>query len=224
MGRLESFQQFLTSQSVHVPEIGFALNLVLAAGLSFLLGRLYVRCGTALSNRAAFARNFMLLTMTTMLVISIVKSSLALSLGLVGALSIVRFRSAIKEPEELMYLFLALALGLGLGADQWRITVIAFVVVSALILLRARFRARQGQQNLYLTVSSKDLGLDRLAEALRANAAAASLTRFDQNGHGVEASFQVEFEDFAQLNRAREALLGLDPHAGIAFIDSRGVA
>jgi len=48
--------------------------------------------------------------MTTMLVISIVKSSLALSLGLVGALSIVRFRSAIKEPEELVYIFLSMAI------------------------------------------------------------------------------------------------------------------
>ena len=53
----------------------------------------------------------------TFLVILIVKSSLALSLGLVGALSIVRFRTPIKEPEELIYLFLAIALGLGYGAS-----------------------------------------------------------------------------------------------------------
>ena len=53
-----------------------------------------------------------------MVMITIVKSSLALSLGLVGALSIVRFRTAIKEPEELSYAFLSIAIGLGLGADQ----------------------------------------------------------------------------------------------------------
>ena len=58
--------------------------------------------------------------MTTLLVIAVVKSSLALSLGLVGALSIVRFRTPIKEPEELAYIFLAIALGLCLGADQSR--------------------------------------------------------------------------------------------------------
>ena len=50
--------------------------------------------------------------MTTMLIISIVKSSLALSLGLVGALSIIRFRAAIKEPEELAYLFLAIGISI----------------------------------------------------------------------------------------------------------------
>ena len=52
-----------------------------------------------------------------MLIIFVVKSSLALSLGLVGALSIVRFRSAIKEPEELTFLFLNIALGIGFGAN-----------------------------------------------------------------------------------------------------------
>ena len=56
--------------------------------------------------------------LTTLVVISVVKSSLALSLGLVGALSIVRFRTPIKEPEELAYIFLAIAIGLALGADQ----------------------------------------------------------------------------------------------------------
>ena len=55
--------------------------------------------------------------MTTYIVIMVVKNSLALSLGLVGALSIVRFRAAIKEPEELVYLFLIIAAGLGCGAN-----------------------------------------------------------------------------------------------------------
>ena len=53
-----------------------------------------------------------------MIIITIVKSSLALSLGLVGALSIVRFRTAIKDPEELSFLFISIAIGLGMGANQ----------------------------------------------------------------------------------------------------------
>lgn len=74
------------------------LSLGLAALLGLVLGEAYFRFG--LSNRRSFARNFLMLTVTTTLIISIVRSSLALSLGLVGALSIVRFRAAIKEPEE----------------------------------------------------------------------------------------------------------------------------
>ncbi|MCI0696355.1 DUF4956 domain-containing protein [candidate division KSB1 bacterium] len=89
-----------------------------SAVLAYLLSLVYAQYGHALSNRKMFARNFVMITMTTMLIITIVKASLALSLGLVGALSIVRFRAAIKEPEELAYLFLAIGIGLGFGADQ----------------------------------------------------------------------------------------------------------
>ena len=71
---------------------------------------------------------------TTTIVITIVKSSLALSLGLVGALSIVRFRAAIKEPEELVYLFLIISTGLGCGAGQIKITFIGILFSLATIL------------------------------------------------------------------------------------------
>ena len=78
--------------------------------------------------------------LTTLLVISVVKSSLALSLGLVGALSIVRFRTPIKEPEELAYIFLAIAIGLALGADQREVSVIALPIILAVISLIDRLR------------------------------------------------------------------------------------
>jgi hypothetical protein len=122
---IPTFEEFLATQSPHIPLGDFAVNIVLAAVLSFILGQVYIYYGSTLSNRRMFARNFMMLAMTTMLIITVVKSSLALSLGLVGALSIIRFRAAIKEPEELAYIFLVISIGLGLGADQRLITIVA---------------------------------------------------------------------------------------------------
>ena len=88
-----------------------------------------------------------------MLIITIVKSSLALSLGLVGALSIIRFRAAIKEPEELSYLFMAIAIGLGFGADQTLITIIAFIIIMAIVVFSKKFsKKNQNDQNLQLTI------------------------------------------------------------------------
>ncbi len=72
---------------------------------------------------------FILLIPSMILIITIIKSSIALSLGLVGALSIVRFRTPIKEPEELLYLFVAIAVGLGLGANQILATIIGFTAI-----------------------------------------------------------------------------------------------
>ena len=69
----------------------------------------------------------------------IVKSSLALSLGLVGALSIVRFRAAIKEPEELVYLFLIIAIGLGCGANQLIITFVGIIFALILIMIYSAY-------------------------------------------------------------------------------------
>src|SRR5512136_1751098 len=130
------------------------LNLFLGLCISMILAGYYLRYGNSLSNRNHFAALLPLLTLITLLVISIVKSSLALSLGLVGALSIVRFRAAIKEPEELAFLFLAISIGLGLGAGQALVTVVALIVILGLIAVRSLISKAPEPANLYLTVTS----------------------------------------------------------------------
>lgn len=114
---------FFLNQNIQIDLQSFIVSLFCAAILSFLIQLFYIRFSTSLSNRKEFSKNFVILGVTTSIVIMIVKSSLALSLGLVGALSIVRFRAAIKEPEELVYLFLIIAVGLGCGANQLLITI-----------------------------------------------------------------------------------------------------
>ena len=91
------------------------VGITLAYSLSYILGKVYVKYSDSLSNRYAFSRLFPLISSATCLIIFVVKSSLALSLGLVGALSIVRFRTAIKDPEELIFLFVSIAFGLAAG-------------------------------------------------------------------------------------------------------------
>lgn len=92
-----------------------AVNLAVGTLMSLVIRWHFQRYGTSLSNRQEFSEIFPFIVLTTLLVITVVKSSLALSLGLVGALSIVRFRTPIKEPEELAYLFLSIAVGPGAG-------------------------------------------------------------------------------------------------------------
>ncbi len=221
-----SFQDFLTNQSVQVDLPSFALNIALAALMAWILGHVYVRFGETLSNRQQFGRNFVLIAMTTVLIISVVKSSLALSLGLVGALSIVRFRAAIKEPEELAYLFLVIAIGLGLGADQRVVTSVAFVVIVALISL-VRF-GRQGapSHNLYLTIDShlpEKISLERIVDIMRRHFTGVDLKRFDETSEAIEASFRVEFEDYGRLEEVKRELLAAHRNLKITFLDVQGV-
>lgn len=203
-----------------------ALSLLTAALLGWILGQAYIRFGTALSNRRQFARNFLLLTVTTALIISIVKSSLALSLGLVGALSIVRFRAAIKEPEELAFLFLAISVGLGMGAGQGLVTVVAFVLILGLIALRSLSRPKTDSGNLFLTINSPAPGkltTKQILEALTSVGATASLSRIDDGPDVMRASFRVGFVDPQGIETFSETMRELSPSVEITCLEDGGL-
>ena len=117
-----SFEEILYSLS---------LAIIFASILSFAISK----TTRLLVDPKQFYPLFLILIPTTTLTITIIKSSIALSLGLVGALSIIRFRTPIKEPEELAYIFIAIAIGLGLGAGQYLITTIFFVIICLVMLV-----------------------------------------------------------------------------------------
>jgi hypothetical protein len=134
-----------------------ALNLSLFMFIGGVLGMyvraLYRRFGLTISNRDAFSANFPLLTIATVLVIFVVKSSLALSLGLVGALSIVRFRAAIKEPEGIVFLFFSIALGLALGAEYQELAFGGTLIFTLFVVLRHYSARKANAPALLLTIS-----------------------------------------------------------------------
>ncbi len=225
MDKSQSFKEFLATQSPHVPLGDLLINLVLAAVVSTVLAMLYVRYGRSLSNRRTFSRNFLPIAMTTLLVITIVKSSLALSLGLVGALSIVRFRAAIKEPEELAYLFLSIGVGLGLGADQRAVTLIAIGFIAACLVGRDQlFAPSEETSNLFVTVTAgKKVELGVLVNALKKHAVEASIVRVDDGSEGLEAAFNASFSGVEGLTAAKDALRELDPNLRLSFVENESV-
>ncbi len=136
---------FFINQNIQIDLPNFVISLICAAILSFFVQLFYIRYSSTLSNRKEFSKNFVILGVTTCIVIMIVKSSLALSLGLVGALSIVRFRAAIKEPEELVYLFLIIAIGLGCGANQLIITSVGIFFSLFIIMIYSGYLRRSNK-------------------------------------------------------------------------------
>ena len=226
MNKQNSFEQFLATQSVDISITGFIINLTLAAVLTLILSLLYQRYARALSNRKRFAANFMMIGVTTMIIITIVKSSLALSLGLVGALSIVRFRAAIKEPEELAYIFFTIAIGLGLGADQRIITLVGFMFLTIMIFLSGYFRKSNTNDNILITVAgqpSSNGKLDKIVNVLKEHCEEVNLTRMDENDSVMEAAFWVEFQNYQSLSNAKNALKEIDPKFAISLLDQKGL-
>jgi hypothetical protein len=170
-----------------------AVNLLLSILLSSVVAWFYTRYGRSLSNRARFAQTLPVLALTTALVISIIKSSLALSLGLVGALSIVRFRTAIKEPEELLYLFVAITIGLGVGADQRLPTIVAMAVILGYLFVRTLVTARPMGSNLYLNVLAPASGgsFTQINDVLLRHAKSADLRRLDRSASTLQATYLI---------------------------------
>lgn len=202
-----------------------AINLLLSILLSTGLAWFYTQYGRSLSNRAKFAQTLPVLALTTVLVISVVKSSLALSLGLVGALSIVRFRTAIKEPEELIYLFIAISIGLGLGADQRLPTILAIAVVLGYLFLRTVLTPRPGKSNLYFNVHtpSTDHSFDQVNSLLLKHVDSADLRRLDQSGSGLQATYLIACPSDKALISLLDELRAHLPEGEFSFVEQDNV-
>ena len=204
----------------------FILNALLAALLSWVLSRFYRAYGQSVSNRHQFSKNFMLLALSTMLIIYIVKSSIALSLGLVGALSIVRFRAAIKEPEELTYLFLVIGIGLGMGANQPLITLIAFVLIIALLYIQARVgkdKAFDLNRQMVVNISSNTLSEAAVNALMIKNFDIVELRRMSQDKGQLFMTFVIDAKKFEQVSTTKVAILELDPEAAFSFVDNKNM-
>lgn len=218
------FEKFLITENVNLSVNDFLLNSVLIIIMSWLLSLTYQRVAKTLSNRKDFGANFMLLAFTTMLIITIVKSSLALSLGLVGALSIVRFRAAIKEPEELAYLFFAIAMGLGLGANQVYIVATAFGVLMVILWSRFFLSGRDESQNLFVTLNADgntDVKLKEVQAIMKSHFNKFQLKRYDENQNALEISFVADIKKSEKLEAFRTEVRTKYPELNISFLDSK---
>ena len=223
MDKWNLFQRFLISENAQVSITDFLINTGIVLILSLILEFTYTRCAKSLSGRKAFAANFFLVAFTTMLIISIVKSSLALSLGLVGALSIVRFRSAIKEPEELAYLFFTISIGLGLGANQRMVSVVGALVLLAIIWLRYLSRKKTRKQNLYLTISGTGADKPTLTNVdglVTDYFNASKLVRYDETEDLIETGFWVEIKTSDDLQMFKNELSKLSKEIRVSFVDN----
>ena len=207
---------------------GLLINLTIGVVLALLVRWHFLRFGSTLSNRDELGGVIPFILLTTVLIITVVKSSLALSLGLVGALSIVRFRTPIKEPEELAYLFISIAIGLGLGANQVIPTVAASLFILLVMSGVKKFNRPSRGKNLYLSVmvdngSADSCKLDDLNELIAKHVSSSDLRRFDENSKSLEATYLLDITNTQSLSALSNELRGKYPEIGISFLDQNGM-
>lgn len=208
---------FYLNESIKLSSVEFLKSLIAAAILGYLINLIYIKYSNPLSNRSQFSKNFIILSTTTCIVITIVKSSLALSLGLVGALSIVRFRAAIKEPEELIYLFLTIAAGLGTGAGQIRITFFGILFVLIIIIFQKIFQKNNlntkfsdNDDNLKLSISKKgffrSIDLQKIEKELQTATTYIKFISINSNKDVSIRNYEINIKDKNKLEKIIDKL------------------
>ena len=185
-----SFLESVTEFSAVDTLIGMLFALVI--GLFIFV--VYKKTFNGVMYSTGFAMTLVGLSLVTTLVIMAVTSNVVLSLGMVGALSIVRFRAAIKEPVEIVYLFWAIAVGIVIGAGMIPLAVIGSVIIGVILIL---FANRSIHYNPYILIFNCK---DEKAEESAIHLTGSGVERFvvkskTVNGAGIEVTAEVRLKD-----------------------------
>ena len=175
-----------------------ALDVVLALGMSFVLGLfifiIYKKTYSGVMYSDAFGVSLIAMSMVTSLVIIAVTSNVVLSLGMVGALSIVRFRTAVKEPMDIAFLFWAIAVGIVLGAGLIPLAVIGSVIIGIIILVFSTRKSSDVPYILVVNCENKDVEEDVL-KLVQENVKKSILKSKNVSKENIELTYEIRLKE-----------------------------
>ena len=223
---MNNFQELLDLYSQTNTQITFfqtLINFSICIALSFIVRAFYINRSFSLVGKTHIASIIPILSGVVFLVIMVVKSSLALSLGLVGALSIVRFRTPIKEPEELVYLFLSIGIGLGMGAGQPLLTtsIVLLILVFVYLFLSNKKINNVTEYNLIISWGEEDVLLKTILLELETKLQTFKLVRYDWSESSKSASLIIEPENDFGIDDLIAQLTNQLPTANITFFEAK---
>lgn len=219
---MEKLNDILNSNQFNEDPISLIiLNLILCMVLVSIVSWFYKKYSQSLGGKTHIGSILPLIGLTVFLVITIVKSSLALSLGLVGALSIVRFRTPIKEPEELGYLFLTIGVGLGFGAG-FKFTTI---IITSAILLYLYMKTVKNDQSLItgeytISITILNKVYSESCKLIEQNTIASKIIRTETIADKTTIYFNVSIDTKFDLQNFIEKLKDIDDQSKIEFVET----
>ena len=177
-----------------VTVLDMVLALVLAFGLGLFIFFIYKKTYAGVMYSSSFGVTLVALTMITTLVILAVTSNVVLSLGMVGALSIVRFRTAIKEPLDIAFLFWSIAAGIVLAAGMIPLAVFGSVLIGVILLV---FVNRKSHTNPYIVVLTCDghESEEKALSFLRQKTKRCSVKSKSARRGSVELNLEIRLQD-----------------------------
>lgn len=147
-----SFLENISSVSI----LDMAISLILSFCIGLFIFLIYKKTYTGVMYSSSFGVSLIAMTMITTVVILAVTSNVVLSLGMVGALSIVRFRTAIKEPLDIAFLFWAIGAGIVLAAGMIPLAVIGSVIIGVILLIFVNRKSHSSPYIVVIRCNSRD--------------------------------------------------------------------
>lgn len=175
------------------------VDLLIALTVSFLIGIwlafVYARTHRGMTYERSFVVTLIMIAPIISLIIMLIGSNLALSLGMVGALSIIRFRNVIKDPRDMIYLFWGIAAGLGAGTYNWNIVVVASLMLGGALFLLHYFRygSSNHQDCVFVINGTDESPRDQLFNVLSKSTLSCEIRSADVTDEGWELVFEARF-------------------------------
>ena len=197
------------------------VNFFLCIIVSFILRLLYINRSFSMTGKQHIGSIIPMLSGSVFLVIVIVKASLALSLGLVGALSIVRFRTPIKEPEELIYLFIAISIGLGYGSGQTTITTLLITLIMAVIYFRlSNVHITENREYNLVVEWSNETSTNEIISIIQANVTSFEIVKYSIESNNNSLVLRINAENFDNIDMFSQVLRGKDKSLTLNFFET----
>lgn len=171
------------------------VSLTAAFILSLGIALLYRSTHRGLNYEQSFLSTLVLLSPIVTLVMTFIRGDLVLSLGLVGSLSIIRFRTPIKDTRDMVFLFWVIAVGLGCGTNNWMIAVVSTLflsIVTALLYMMDYGTQRHSDFVLVLT-GEADYTAEAVQDVIRKHTTTARVRSFESEGNAWETVFELRF-------------------------------
>ena len=188
-----SLSSYFLSQFENLTPWKIIIGLVMGCLVGLIIAFVYKRCYRGVLYSPTFAMTLMMLTLITTPVVMCIKSDIALSMGMVGALSIVRFRTAVKDPMDTAYMFWSLTMGILLGAELY-VHALAVVLGISVILFLMTFVHFRNPNGYLLVVHYDDYAEQEITQLLRRTVRQRRLRSKTVTRAGAEMTVEVRLD------------------------------
>ena len=193
--------------------LDIVISMVLAIIIGLIISQVYKRTHRGMNHELTFMSSLVILAPTVTLVMLFIRGDLILSLGLIGSLSIIRFRSAIKDTRDMIFLFWSIVVGLGVGTYNWPTVVIGSIILMAAIFLLNLVKYGKSQNLDYILVISGDAATsyEEIAKVLDQFVVHSQIRSQEVQEGGSEIVMELSFKspDPLEFERMTKQLHGL---------------